>query len=168
MRYAAYGSNLHPARLGERVPSATLLGQAVVLDRTLQFHKRSKDGSGKCNITTGEDRVYVAVYEIAPHDKAKLDQIEGLGIGYRVEFLDVPNHGECFTYVATDTHIDESLKPYSWYKELVVAGSEYLQFPRQYVEWIAAFQSWNDPDHQRHAEHMNIVRRARTETNFAR
>ncbi len=141
--------------------SALLLGKGVVSNKTLRFHKRGKDGSAKCNITAGAGEIYVAVYEISPREKVRLDQIEGRGIGYKIEILDVPSHGECFTYVATDTHVDESLKPYSWYKELVVVGSEFLQFPRRYVEWLASHQSLDDPDAERHAEQMKIVRRAK-------
>ena len=37
MLYAAYGSNLHPVRLRERVPSAELLGTGVLEGRELRF-----------------------------------------------------------------------------------------------------------------------------------
>jgi gamma-glutamylcyclotransferase len=158
MLYAAYGSNLHPARLRERLSSATLLGKATVAGKALRFHKRGHDGSGKCNIIAAGGEICVAVYEIAAPQKPKLDEIEG--VGYRIETLHVADYGECFTYVATNTHIDESLKPFSWYKELVIAGCENLQFPRHYIEQIEAVESWEDPDRKRHAEHMMIVRRA--------
>lgn len=139
------------------MPSATLLGKGVVSNRTLRFHKRGKDGSAKCDIIPGKDKVFVAVYRIGPREKARLDRIEGRGIGYVVESLNVPSYGECFTYVAIDTHVDEFLKPFSWYKELVVIGSEYLQFPRHYVNRIASHQSVDDPNAERHAEQMRIV-----------
>ena len=132
----------------------------MVPDRTLRFHKRGKDDSAKCNITIGDGVIHVAVYEISRREKARLDRIEGQGLGYVVQSLNVPSYGECFTYVATDTHVDESLKPYSWYKELVVAGSEYLEFPRHYIEWITLHQTIDDPDAERHAEQMSIVHEA--------
>ncbi|MGI9257460.1 MAG: gamma-glutamylcyclotransferase family protein [Gammaproteobacteria bacterium] len=167
MLYAAYGSNLHPVRLGRRLPAATLLGKGVVSDRTLRFHKRGKDGSAKCDIAIGQGEVHVAVYRIDPREKARLDRIEGKGIGYIAESLNVPNYGECFTYVATDTHVDESLKPFSWYQELVLVGSEYLQFPRRYVDWIASQQSMVDPNAERHAEQMRIVHWAKRRMGLA-
>ena len=70
MKYAAYGSNLHPIRLMDRVPSAQFLGKAVIKDKALRFHKRSKDKSAKCNIVTDtNNNVYVAVYEIRESEK---------------------------------------------------------------------------------------------------
>ena len=47
--YFAYGSNLHPERLRERVPSAESLGVARLEAHVLRFHKRGRDGSGKCD-----------------------------------------------------------------------------------------------------------------------
>jgi hypothetical protein len=47
--YFAYGSNMETARLRERMPSAKPLGVAKLSGHELRFHKRSKDGSGKCN-----------------------------------------------------------------------------------------------------------------------
>ncbi len=77
MLYLAYGSNLHPTRISERVPSAILLGKAVVSDRVLQFHKRSVDGSAKCNMTRGTGSVHAAIYEIPVDEKPGLDRTEG-------------------------------------------------------------------------------------------
>ena len=49
--YLAYGSNLHPVRLTERVPSARFLGLTSLFGYQLRFHKRHEpDGSGKCNM----------------------------------------------------------------------------------------------------------------------
>nr|MDQ2697092.1 gamma-glutamylcyclotransferase [Pseudomonadota bacterium] len=85
LKYFAYGSNLHPLRLRERVPSATVLGVAELAGWRLRFHKRGQDRSGKCNIIpTGRsgDRVIGVIYAMAAADKDKLDAAEGLGKGY--------------------------------------------------------------------------------------
>jgi hypothetical protein len=140
------------------------MGKATVAGRALRFHKRGNDGSGKCNVIPAGGEIYVAVYEIAAHQKPKLDEVESLGTGYRIETLEVADYGECFTYVANATHIDESLKPFSWYKGLVIVGCEHLRFPRHYLEKIAAVESWEDPDRERHAQQMMIVHRARNGT----
>jgi hypothetical protein len=65
IHYFAYGSNLHPVRLIERVPSANLVGVIGLSKHRLAFQKRSKDGSSKCNLfQTGSasDLVYGAIY----------------------------------------------------------------------------------------------------------
>src|SRR5438128_1900656 len=50
MLYFAYGSNMLTQRLKARVPSASPKTVAVLFDHGLRFHKRSQDGSGKCDI----------------------------------------------------------------------------------------------------------------------
>lgn len=82
MYYAAYGSNLHPLRLRERVASARLIGTHFLADWSLRFHKRSRDKSAKCNIDAGGSGIYVAVSDISVADMRTLDGIEGLGSGY--------------------------------------------------------------------------------------
>lgn len=48
--YFAYGSNLHPRWLRNRVHSAEELNTVYLQNRKLHFHKRSSDRSAKCNI----------------------------------------------------------------------------------------------------------------------
>jgi len=157
-RYAAYGSNLHPQRIGERVPAARLLGTGVLGGHGLKFHKRSLDGSGKCNVVPADDHVHVAVYELAGNDATALDGFEGPGYGR--ESRSIAPFGECFLYVAGRDHVDDSLAPYSWYLALVLAGCEHLAFPRAYVDKLAAIESHRDPDSERHARSMATLSRA--------
>jgi gamma-glutamylcyclotransferase len=84
-RYFAYGSNLHPLRLIERVPSESWVGVIELTKHRLMFHKHSTDGSSKCNLVpTGSeaDLIYGAIYEIDPAQKPDLDRVEGKGRGY--------------------------------------------------------------------------------------
>jgi gamma-glutamylcyclotransferase len=49
------------------------------------FHKRSKHGSGKCNIeltSDPKDVVYGVIFQILASEKPALDRKEGLGSGY--------------------------------------------------------------------------------------
>lgn len=161
MLYAAYGSNLHPLRLAERLPSAQLAGTARLRDWSLRFHKRSKDESGKCSIVPGKDGVWLAIFEISEEDKLTLDRIEGVGDGYRHASLDVPQFGDCASYVAQTSHIDDSLQPYDWYRELVLAGAMFHGFPRDYVARIESVQTIPDPDAERSASQWTLARRIR-------
>jgi hypothetical protein len=157
VRYAAYGSNLHPVRLTRRVSSARWLGSARVPDLELRFHKRGKDGSGKCNIVAGDGEVHVAVYEFETAEKWKLDGIEGLGRGYEEAALAVTGFGTCFTYMAADTHINEALEPFGWYKRLVLLGCEFNGFPAAYIERIRAIAHTVDPEQARRAENLRLT-----------
>lgn len=159
MRYLAYGSNLHPLRIGMRVESARFLGTAFVDGWSLEFHKRGKDGSGKCNIVAGGDGVHAAIYRLSDADRVVLDRIEGLGYGYRAGTIDVPGFGRCHVYLGDPEYLDASLAPFDWYKALVLLGARHHRFPADYVEKIAATPAEEDPDAVRRAENERIVER---------
>lgn len=161
LRYAAYGSNLHPTRLRARVPSARLRGTAALEGYALRFHKRSRDGSAKCDLVAADEVAHVAIYELDADHKTWLDAIEGVGAGYEIATLDVPGHGTCFAYVASASHIEPMLEPFVWYRALVEIGCRYHGFPRAYLERVAATAAIDDPDAARHEQHMSIVRQAR-------
>ena len=157
MRYAAYGSNLHPVRLARRIASAQLIGTTYLPDWSLRFHKRSVDASGKCSIQEGSTGVHFAVYDISEADKLVLDEIEGAGLGYAEISLVMPTYGRCFSYTASETHIDDALEPYDWYRELVLAGARLLDFPKDYVSTIAGVSACRDPEPPRHQEMWDLV-----------
>jgi hypothetical protein len=154
--YFAYGSNMRTPRLRYRVPGCRFTFVARLPNYKLCFHKRSKDGSAKCNaFRTAEptDAVIGAVYEIPTNQKPALDREEGLGSGYHEEIVRVLSpKGEKVavrTYIADGAFIDESLQPYSWYKDFVLAGAEEHQLPPEYVESrIGAVHAIRDPDPQ--------------------
>ena len=157
VRYAAFGSNLHPLRLGKRLASATLCGTAFLPDWSLEFHKRSTDGSGKCSIRRGSSGVHLAIYDMDDSDRILLDRIEGLGAGYDDVNLDVPGFGGCFSYTAAATHVDDTLSPYDWYSGLVVAGARFHDFPRNYIDRIVSVATTRDPDAERHRLMWDLV-----------
>ena len=155
--YAAYGSNLHPRRLRERIRSAALRGTSFLHNYTLQFHKRGQDDSAKCGISECGQGLHVAVYEIDDADRKALDAIEGVGKGYDVDQISVPGFGKCFTYVAARTHIDECLQPFDWYREMVLLGCLRHAFPAPYCERIAALPVIEDPEPARRERNWRTV-----------
>lgn len=163
LRYAAYGSNLHPLRLAERLPGAKLLGSACVPQLDLAFDKRSRlDGSGKCRFAPGGNGLYVAVYVLNGPQRSKLDAIEGLGAGYDHAEIDVPGFGPCLTYSAQPDWLDTTLSPYDWYREIVLLGAEFLEFPATYIQRIEAVASMPDPDEARAARQRALIERLRS------
>lgn len=159
MKYAAYGSNLHPRRLQLRTGEAKLVGTAAVEGFALKFHKRgSRDGSGKCNVVeTDAGRVYLAVFEVPAAGLEELDIEEGVGAGYQRDWIDAGEYGRCLIYRAQDSHIEDSLLPFSWYKELVLAGCRVHGFPDDYLAAIDAVEATMDPDPARNALHMRLL-----------
>jgi Gamma-glutamyl cyclotransferase, AIG2-like len=162
VRYAAYGSNLHPLRLRERTPSAALLGTDVLAGYTIAFVKRGKDRSGKCTIIeTAGSLVHVAVFEIEEAERTRLDRAEGRGAGYEIRTIELPRFGPCETYVGQPPYLDETLKPYTWYKELVLVGCQIHRFPDTYIERIASVEDVPDPCAPRHDRNLDLLQRAR-------
>ncbi|MDG0853383.1 gamma-glutamylcyclotransferase family protein [Roseateles puraquae] len=157
----AYGSNMSSARLRERVPSARVIGRAVLTGHQLVWHKVSKDGSGKCDVVaTDAPRAVVhgVVYAIDQCQKAALDRAEGLGNGYSERRVDLEVNGEPLVatlYYATRT--DSTLKPYSWYKAHVLAGAREHDLPATYRAAIEAIEATQDPDASRHTAQMKLV-----------
>lgn len=157
MWYAAYGSNLHPLRLTQRASSAQLIATSFLPNWSLHFHKRSNDGSAKCNIISGGDGIHLAIFDISAEDKLALDKIEGLGFGYSETLLTVPDVGDCVSYIAAESHIDGSLTPYDWYRELVLIGARVHGFPDVYLNRISSLPAREDPDPDRRVKRWKTV-----------
>lgn len=149
--YFAYGSNMSTARLRERVPSCKPLGVATLPGHALRFHKRSVDGSGKCNAfaTDSEDSVTGVLFRFDLGERAALDKAEGVGNGYEHATVTVINEKghrrKVLTYLATPDYIDDSLKPFDWYKDFVLAGGREHGLPSEYIaEYIESIEAVED------------------------
>jgi len=152
--YFAYGSNMVTARLRERAPSATAIGVGRLTGHVLRWDKRSaNDGSGKCDAeATGreEDVVWGVLFELDAKDKPALDQAEGLGAGYAeksVKILTDAGAVTAVTYCATEK--DPALRPYHWYKTLVIAGAREHGLPIHYRSQLELAVTVSDRDHAR-------------------
>ena len=163
MLYFAYGSNLHPARLQARTPSAQLITTGRVRGRRLVFHQVGQDGSAKCDALLSVDpdsTVFGALFQLDQQDIPILDKFEALGAGYEHEILSVSTGTgalEALAYIAQAHHTDPGLKPFHWYKQLVIAGAKLHQFPPPYIASIAAVDSTSDPDAERAAQNLGVL-----------
>ncbi len=160
MKYFAYGSNMSPQRLGNRIASARKIGVFRLDGHDLRFHKKSTDRSAKCGAcSTGNDEDFVlgVLYEISNDDKAKLDECEGLGNGYDDRMVSVHSDGrthKATTYIATN--IDGNLMPYSWYVRHVLEGAKAAGFPDDYIDKIKNVRSQRDDDSKREKKELSI------------
>ena len=159
--YFAYGSNMSTARIRRRLASATPVAVAHLAAHVLKFHKRSVDGSAKCDIVPTRDPndvVFGVVFQILAREKPALDQYEYLGKGYAEKSVAVvQSDGRTLaatTYYAT--HIDASLKPYHWYKEHVLRGAREHALPKEHIEAIASVPSTMDPNQNNHVRELSI------------
>lgn len=163
MNYLAYGSNMYSPRLRLRVPSARALGVGALEGWDLRVHKRGRDGSGKCDVVPSGRAgavVHGVVFEIDPRERRRLDRAEGLGAGYRRRPVQVAAGAEtipAFTYVAQQVFVDDSLQPFGWYKDLVLAGAREHELPGRYVRSLEAIPAVSDPDPERAAEMRRLL-----------
>jgi len=152
IRYFAYGSNLLSARLQARTPSARPWMRATLAGFSLRFHKIGTDGSGKCDAyRTGlpEDAVQGMVFDLEPGELAVLDAIEGAGSGYeRIQRTVQGTVGAAavWLYVAQGNYIDEGMRPFHWYKRVVIGGAREHGFEETYIAMLSAVPSIADPD----------------------
>jgi hypothetical protein len=161
MLYFGYGSNMLTARLRARVPSAVPRMHGTVSGYHLRFHKRSRDGSGKCNIVPAEgDVVHGVVFEVTAAELDALDEAEQRGRGY--ERCEVQVRGEyasvtAFAYEAQPAYIDDALLPYEWYHALVLAGARQHGLPAPYVDQLESVPSYPDPDEERRRRYRALL-----------
>ncbi len=173
MLYFSYGSNMSVKRLNGRASSARVKTVATLHRHDLRFHKKSTDGSAKCDAhetNNPEHAVVGVVFEIAETDKRLLDRKEGLGYGYEQKVVTLT--ASCgatlraTTYYAT--HIDCDLQPYHWYKHHVLTGANENALPDEYVEKLRIIDSIADPKPERHVQEMAIYATTQLHREIAR
>lgn len=165
VKYFAYGSNMLTKRLRNRVPSAKFSAVTTLTKHCLKFHKVSTDKkgnrSGKCNAyLTGkdEDVVYGVVFEI---DRNELKNLAAAEVGYSPEVLTLTQRGKAeaaFMFSVTDESLlSDSLRPYAWYKELVLAGAREHNLPAGYIREIENVLAIADPDKDRDQQNRRFL-----------
>ena len=149
------------SRLKARVRFAKVFKVACLYEHVLKFHKKSKDGSGKCDAVKtdiSDDVVWGVVFEIDKEKIKILNRYEGKGSGYEIKEVlligDDDKEIKAFTYYATEK--DPSKKPYHWYKEHVLRGAQQNGLPSDYIQKIKLIESIEDPDSERCKREMEI------------
>jgi len=162
--YFAYGSNMHAPRLRERTPSCEPYAVARLPGYRLCFNKRSNDPSdrsGKCNIVVSDSEdaeVLGVVYRFEVAEKVALDRAEGDGYAQvSLEVQAAVGGLGVYCYHARDTHVDDSLTPYAWYKELVVQGARGHRLPDHYIDFLDSHPAIDDHDVRRASVHFRLA-----------
>ena len=142
--YFAYGSNLSPARMQERIAGAEPLGAARLVGFCLRLDKRGADGSGKANLADDASQcVWGALYRIDASEWPRLDAFEP---GYERIAIEVEWRGAA---QAAQTYRSNRLTPYavpfSWYKRLLVEGARAHALPKAWIEHLESLPERNDP-----------------------
>ena len=158
--YFAYGSNMLERRLKHptRVPAAVAQGIAAAIGFAVRFHKRGRDGSGKCTLVPADDaaEAWGVLFDVPERDFETLDGVEGVQSGgYAREAISVRlTDGRTIaahTYIAQEPFIDDTLVPFDWYLGLVVAGAIEHALPAGYVQALSKTPSRPDAQTSRAA-----------------
>ena len=128
--YFAYGSNMNPKRMANRVGDFEILGLGTLKDHELRFNKiaRNKDGIGYANISPLYDKkVEGIIYRF--QNITLLDKSEGYPIHYNRKIMEILHNGnrlETWVYFAQENQISNSLFPERNYLEHLLCGKDYL------------------------------------------
>ena len=168
MKVFCYGSNMSSKRLkmANRCPGAGFLCTASLEQYAFRFNKKSKlgIGSGKGNVIfTGNtsDIVWGVVFEIPEDEENALDDAEGFGKGgYEKEPISV-NDGsdniDVIVYMAKSLeYIDDTEKPFDWYKNHCIKGAIEFDLPKDYIKILESLESKKDENSKRTEEEYNI------------
>ena len=169
--YFAYGSNMLRERLRARCKSASVLGVAVASGYSIIFGKRSDDGSGKATIVKSDvnrSSVYGVLFEIKGTELSELDKFERCGNGYDrndsfdVELIVDGKQLQVTTYIASLDYVDSTLKPYDWYKALVLAGALQNALNSTYIKNLRAIPVIKDKKEcrKRRIEALDVLNKA--------
>ncbi|KRF18839.1 gamma-glutamyl cyclotransferase [Nocardioides sp. Soil797] len=81
--YAAYGTNLDPARMSERCPHSILRTTGWLEGWRLTFggEEHGWDGALTTIVQDSFERVFVAIYDLTPEDESALDGWESVPTG---------------------------------------------------------------------------------------
>ncbi|HET8682461.1 MAG TPA: gamma-glutamylcyclotransferase [Micromonosporaceae bacterium] len=147
--YAAYGSNLDPARMRAYCPHSPMIGTGWLEGWRLTFAGDGDlgwDGAVTTVVESPGDRVFVALYDVHQWDAAQLDEIEGVAAGayqtlhVRVATLD----GDVTAWVYVFNGYEGGL-PSGWYLSEIANAAEKAGAPDDYVAALRARPTRPEP-----------------------
>lgn len=130
----AYGSNLDPNRLMDRVGTVTEWQAGVLPGFTLRFNKAASHSSGNCYANIGHDankRCPAVAYRLSREQMATLDGYEGVPNHYRRIALPFYSENPAIefaqVYIAQPEQLIEGAEPTPAYRGHIEAGYRYHQ-----------------------------------------
>jgi gamma-glutamylcyclotransferase (GGCT)/AIG2-like uncharacterized protein YtfP len=139
--YAAYGSNLDPARMGERCPHSPLRTTGWLVGWRLTFggEDHGWDGALATVVEDPLEQVFVAVYDVTDEDASRLDSWESADSGLyrrtRVRVATLAGEEVAWTYVL-DAY--EGGLPSAIYLGAIADAAEAAAAPDDYVAALRA------------------------------
>jgi gamma-glutamylcyclotransferase (GGCT)/AIG2-like uncharacterized protein YtfP len=131
--YFAYGSNMLPTRLIERIEKYHTAFRARLPGYKFMYNKKGVDGTAKANIATdGNAEVCGVCFEIDAEDLKQLSNYEG---GYDQRQIVVTNENRdevrAVTYISAS--VDNTLRASTEYKGIVLKGAKHWELSEDYI-----------------------------------
>lgn len=171
MLFFAYDDRMFEPILRLALPQYQVLQLGYVEGYKLYFHRYSESLSGgKANmirVDDSEQKVYGLLIEVPPRQKYLLDEASSLGYGVQETSVKVmTEQGAQFalTYVCHKDNVMEDLVPFSWYKDLLVAGAKNHQLPLEYIHHLENYASQVDQNSEREAYYRSLLKAPFTAT----
>jgi len=137
--YAAYAGNMDPARMARRCPHSPQQGTGWLEGWRLTFGGQDLGWEGALPTVVEDDghRVFVALYELSEADEARLDEWDGVSLGYyrkaRVRVSTLDGDVLAWLYVLNDY---EGGLPSARYLGMMADAAEAAGAPADYLEWL--------------------------------
>jgi len=131
--YFAYGSNMLPERLLERIKKYHLGFKAEFPGYKFIYNKKSKDGTAKANVEKDDAaKVSGVCFEVDEEDLEILKKYEG---GYDQRNIEVTdenrNKVKAITYISAS--VDNALGASTEYKSIVLSGAKHWGLSEEYI-----------------------------------
>ena len=137
--YAAYGTNLDPARMSERCPHSPLRSTGWLEGWRLTFggEEHGWDGALATIVPDPFEHVFVAVYDVTAEDARKLDEWDSAttGLYRRVKVRVKTLAGEVVAWAYVLDAYEGGL-PSASYLGVLADAAEAADAPADYVTWL--------------------------------
>jgi gamma-glutamylcyclotransferase (GGCT)/AIG2-like uncharacterized protein YtfP len=139
--YAAYGSNMDPARMLLRCPHSPQRGTGWLEGWRLTFggEELGWDGALTTVVEDSAQRVFVALYDVPENDEKELDVWDGVNLGFyskikvRVQMLD----GDTLAWLYVLDAYEGGL-PSAERLSILVDSALKAGAPADYIDWLRA------------------------------
>jgi gamma-glutamylcyclotransferase (GGCT)/AIG2-like uncharacterized protein YtfP len=131
--YFAYGSNMLPARLIERIVKYHTAFKTVFPRHKFIYNKKSIDGTAKANVEPDDGaEVHGVCFEVDENDLGILKKYEG-GYDQRNIVVTAENGDEVQAVTYISASVDSALKVSAEYKSMVLKGAKHWGLSEAYI-----------------------------------
>jgi hypothetical protein len=139
--YAAYGSNMDPARMRERCPESPHAGSGWIEGWRLTFGGEdiSWEGAMTTLVEEPDEAVFVALYDVSPQDEPELDAWEGAdrGLHHKIKLMVRTLEGDKLAWLYVLDSYEGGL-PSARYLGMIADAAEAAGAPNDYVVALRA------------------------------